>query len=572
MARKDVSLLGIDLHEDEIRVVQVKSKANKTVITKVARAPMPVGGIVRGKVMQPSSVAIALRLLMNTMNVGSSPRAVFGVLGDTTTLRTLPVPPVPDNDLPAIVAGEVEHYGIVKTDGGTHDFLKLYPPPRTSEIENANPDSLKPVNVTIVALEEDVIANLREAASEANIIIEAIEPTQYGMYRAEMIAAAGSLSSFALMVNPANTDIAISYKNNLVAYRRVDVGSRSMLANTQVRSEYGYVDPNQEMFVDDFASEESYEPDLNFQAVDNLSIEVQRTLDYYQREFPTVGLGDRIYLVLDDQRLAPLAEELSQRLGVSVEAVQPASSSGDNSETISELSSAAGPTYSAAFGLAAQGAIMAKIPRVDLFTKERFAVKKAETKRNFKGSIITSIVSIALGYFGYSVYNHQITSLELYTKQKQDAANLIRQTTDKEKQKRSTEAQQFKALQHEGVPVSAIMDYIANNLSPSAGLGQVSIYNDLTVEVDGEATNQGTMIQTLSDLQKCPVLMGLHTISFKSLPAEEGYGVSFQFKGGTVSIDRIAYPEDLKKPSEVKKPEEPKKVEQINKPQEIKKR
>lgn len=570
MARKDVSLLGIDLHEDEIRVVQVKSRANKTVITQIARAPMPAGGIVRGKVMQPSSVAIALRLLMNTMNVGSSPRAVFGVLGDTTTLRTLPVPPVPDNDLGMIVAGEVEHYGIVKTDGGTHDFLKLFPPPKSSDGDNS--DSLKPVNVTIVALEEDVIANLREAASEANITIEAIEPTQYGMYRTQMIAATGTVSSFGLMVNPANTDIAISYKNNLVAYRRVDVGSRSMLANTQIRSEYGYVDPNQEMFVDEFASEESYEPDLNFQAVDNLSIEVQRTLDYYQREFPTVGIGDRIYLVLDDQRLAPLAEELSQRLGVSVETVQPAAANADNAETAAELNGTSAATYSAAFGLATQGAILTKIPRIDLFTKERFAVKKAETKRNFKGSVITSLVSIALGYVGYTLYAKQISSLELYTKQKQDAANQIRQSTDKEKHKRATEAQQYKALQHEGEPITAVMDFIANNLGPSVGLAQVSIFQDMTVEITGEATNQGAVIDTLSELQKCPVLQGLHTVNFKSLSAEEGYGVSFQFKGSTVSIDKIAYADDSKKAVVDKKTTDPKKSLDIKKPEVMKPR
>ncbi len=562
MARKDATLLGIDLHEHEIRVVQIKGRANKATITKVGRAPMPAGGIVRGKVMQPASVAIALRLLMNSMDIGSASRAVIGVMGDTTTLRILPVPPVPDSDLSTIVTGEVEHYGIVKTDGGTHAYLRLFPPPRNVEADqDPDPSDVKPVNVTIVALEEDIIVNLREATHEANITIDAIEPTQYGMYRALMVSAAQASSAFGLMINPANTDIAISYKGNLVAYRRVDVGSRAMLLNAQVKSDYGYVDPNRDIFEDDFDKEESYEPELNYQAVDNLSIEVQRTLDYYQREFPTVGIGDRILIAIDDSRLAPLAKELSQRLGVTVEIVQPPTGPGDNTEATTEILSGAGPIYAAAYGLATQGQVLSRVPRIDLFTKERITVQKAETKRNFRGSIVTSLIAILLGGLGYSLYSRQIATLEADIKQKHDQMTLIRQTTDKEKEQRAREAMQFKGLRHEGVPLTAMMDYIANNLNSATGLSQVTVLPDLTVLISGEAVNQQSLITTLETLQHCPVIKDLQTISFNQLPEEAGYGVAFQFRGKTVSIDRLAFPEDVKPAEPTKTTEAPKIVE-----------
>ena len=559
MARKDASLLGIDLHEGEIRVVQIRMRANKSSIAKVGKASMPQGAIIRGKVMQPGAVAIALRLLLNSMEVGTNNRAVIGVLGDTTLLRTLPVPPVPDSDLPAIVSGEVDHYGIVKTEGGTHGFLRLFPPPPRNTDPNSvlaglsgtpapNQDDVKPVNVTIVALEEDVIANLRETVHEANLTIDALEPTQYAMYRSVMLSSGAASSAFGLMINPSNTDIAISYKGNLVAYRRIDVGSRAILLNTPAHIDYGYVEPSHDVFVDDLMDMEPAEIELNYAAVESLSVEVQRTLDYYQREFPNIGIGDTLYLALDDSRLTSVSEELSQRLGVTIELVQPPSSPNDYPEATAELASGAGPIYAAAYGLAVQGAVMTKVPRLDLFTKERKAVLKAETTRNFRGSIITSIVAIVLGSVGYEAYARQIAQLNQEIKTKQETASDLRAKTNLANSIREKQAEQFKALRHEGLPLTAMMDYISGTIDSRTGLSQVVIAPDLTITIDGSSTNEKVMIDTLTTLQGCPVLRDLTMVHFEQLSEEAGYGVGFTFRGKSLSLDKVEYMQESSKP------------------------
>ncbi|MDR3688779.1 MAG: hypothetical protein P4L46_05310 [Fimbriimonas sp.] len=553
MARKDASTVGIDLHEGEIRIVQVKTRANKTIISKIGRASMPHGAVIRGKVMQPGSVAIALRLLLNSMDIGANSRAVFGILGDTTLLRTLPVPPVPDNDLTTIVTGEVEHYGIVKTEGGTHSFLRLFPPPprntdpmALASASSANQENLRPVNVTIVALEEDVIANLRETAHEANIGIEALEPSQYAMYRSVLAASANATSAFGLMVNPSNTDIAIAYRGNLVAYRRIDTGSRSILMTVPSHIDYGYVEPSQDLFVDDLQEYDANEIELNSAAIESLSVEVQRTLDYYQREFPNIGIGDVLYLCIDDSRIVPLADELSQRLGVTIELVQPVGSPNDSPDVTTELVSGSGPLYSAAYGLALQGQLMAKVPRVDLFIKERSAVQKAESKRNFKGSIITSIIAIALGSVVYSLYGKQITQLQNDTREKESVASELRKKTDTTLAHRHNQSEQYKALRHEGVPLTAIMDFISMNLDRATSLNQLVVSTDLTVTIDGSSINEKVMLETQSRLQTCPVIHDLQMVTFYQQPEDAGYGVAFQFKGKTISLDRVEYAEDVK--------------------------
>src|SRR5471030_1062565 len=135
MAGKEPTILGIGLHEQEIRIVQINVRSNRPSLGKIGRAPMPEGGVMNGRVLQPSSVAVAIRLLLNSMGIGTAARVVVGVLGDGTTVRTMSVPRVPYHELPTIIAGEVNHYGLVHTEGGTYSFIRLNPHNRGSSTE-----------------------------------------------------------------------------------------------------------------------------------------------------------------------------------------------------------------------------------------------------------------------------------------------------------------------------------------------------------------------------------------------------------------------------------------------------
>jgi len=554
MIGKDSSLLGIDIHENEIRVVQVKSRSGKCSIVKVGRAALQAGAVVRGKIMYPNSVAVALRLLLNSMEIGAG-RAVVGVMGDTTALRTLPIPPVPEGDLPMVVAGEVEHYGLVQTEGGTHAFLRLHQPEfgdPDSKTGQSTPkpsigDDAKPVHVTIVALEEDVIASIKQTIEEANLAVEAIEPTQYGMYRAALCLAGLNANAMLLMVNPANTDVAIVYNGNLAAYRRIDIGSRAMLYNFPVfdGQEFAPLDPNAMIELGESTSPQSTQYELENVSVDNLSIEIQRTLDYYQREFPSVPIGDHLYLVIDDVRLEQLASELGQRLGADVEAVRPSAGGGDNAEALTSIAADSGPIYSGAFGLVALGPVLNKVARIDLFTKERFATKKAETKRNFTGSIITSVFATALGLVGYFGYGKQISKLETETAEREAHAKTFEDQTNSKQEERHKHAEQYKALQTEGVPAYQIMDYIASYRGRGVGLTGLSITGDLNVTLSGQATSMADLIQTTDTFQQCNLFHSLQ-LSKTSVSAPPAAGVDFAITAKTYSLDKILMPNEPK--------------------------
>jgi Tfp pilus assembly PilM family ATPase len=573
MARKEPSILGIDLHEQEIRVVQVNVRSNRPTLGKIGRAPMPEGAVMNGRVLHPGPVAVALRLLLNSMGIGPTARAVIGVLGDGTTLRTMSVPPVPDHELPTIIAGEVNHYGLVRTAGGAYSFLRLNPHNRTTPAERATQDSgdkretwldpeagdQNPAVVTVVAVEEEILTSLRETIEQANLTIEAIEPTQYGMFRTIMSTAGAGATLFALMVSPANTDVAFVHKGLIVGYRRIDIGSRLLALEYTTNADAPGSPGPVALGVDAFGnthppSQGERSGSLNRLAVESLSLEVQRTLNYYQREFPAAAIEDHVFLAIDDARIDDVARELTLSLGVSVEAIRPALNAQDSPDS-ADTGAALSSIYAAAFGLAVHGQpIMGRVPRIDLFTKQRAGVQQAETQRNFRGSVITSLLAIALGTIGYFLYHKQIADLQVATNDTTARTMQIKGKTSDALMQRRKQEDQYKALREEGVPVTEILDYLANSFRPGSGLDSILIQPDLSIAIQGESINEELMIDTYQTLQRCPVMTNMRIVKFAKLPPEMGVGVGFEVDGKAVSVGRIRLAEEKKPPAIVPAP------------------
>jgi hypothetical protein len=359
------------------------------------------------------------------------------------------------------------------------------------------------------------------------------------------------------MVSPANTDVAFVHKGLIVGYRRIDIGSRlltleyttttdsSVSTGPYVSDAYGNTNP---------PSQGGAGGHLNRLAVESLSLEVQRTLNYYQREFPAAAIEDHVYLAIDDARIDEVARELTVSLGVPVESIRP-SLGGQETTEAGESGSGLSSIYAAAFGLAIQGqGIMGRVPRIDLFTKQRAGVQQAETQRNFRGSIITSLLAIALGTTGFFLYHKQIAGLEVETNATVARTMAIKSKTGEALMERHKQEEQYKALRDEGVPVAEIIDYIANSFKPGNGLDTIVITPDLSTTMQGQSVDEKLMIDTYQALQRCPVLTNIRIVRFGKLPPEQGVGVGFEIDGKAVSVGRIRLPAETKLPTDANLP------------------
>lgn len=568
MPRKESSVLGIDLHEQEIRVVQLNYRANKPTLGKIGRAPMPEGAVLNGRILHTGPVAVALRLLLNSMGIGTTARVVTGVLGDGTALRTMSVPPVPEHELPGIIAGEVNHYALVHTAGGAYSYLRLQPHYRQSG-EQKGPDigdkretwldpeaggHENPSVVTVFAVEEDVLFSLRDTIEQANLTVESVEPTQYAMFRSIMVTAGQGATLFAMMISPANTDVAFVNKGVIVGYRRIDIGSRLLtLEYTTASGSAGApvptsLDPS--LFGRPAAQPgkaSSGDSGLNRLAIESLSLEVQRTLNYYQREFPDANIEDHVYLAVDDVKVEGIAKELTLSLGVQIEPFKPTVGAHDEKDSGSGAS-ALSPIYAAALGLAHQGQqVMSRVPRIDLFTKQRIGVQQAETRRNFSGSIIISALAILLAGSLYFMFHKQISGLDAEISATDATTANLKNQTSATLEDRHKQQEQYTALRAEGVPLAEIIDGIASSVKPGTGLQAVVITPDLSITVTGQSVNEKLMIDTIQSLQKCPVLTDMRIVRFGQLPTEQGVGVGFEMDGKAVSEGRIRQSEAQQK-------------------------
>jgi len=492
--------------------MEVRYRNNVPSVVAVRYEPMPEGAIEWGKIVNPMSISTVLRRVVDGMGTSKTATAVIGIPASSCLLRNLMIPPVPAAELASVVAGEVEHYGIVRTQGGVHTFLPLNPP-KSGAVAEAIP-------VAVLAVEEDVTHILREIAERAGIEVEALEPTLYAMFRAAM-AASNTNSLLAIMIGTTCGDMAVMSEGNLIAYRRIETGAQSLIQMSNIIGS---------------------SPTLDRGAVEGLATETRRTMEYLRREYPSLPEISTLRVVVDNPALAPLAEQLSQRLGLTVEPVRPYLGPAADPIAVNSTQGPDGMRFAAVSGLGLHGAqkSLTKIPALDLYSAERSVSRLQTSKRNLAGSIAASLVAICLGTVGSFVYNGQINAVNKEIKLSEDRLANIKSEISLVQQQRALKDQQYKILRKNGVPIGPLSDALVGSLASGVGLRSFGITTDLSVAITGEATDEANMIKTVQALQKSPVLKGVMIQSFTRL----GGGIEFQVSAKTVSTAQIKQPSD----------------------------
>lgn len=524
---RDREQLGIDISEHEIRVVQVRVRNGKATVVKAAWSPMPDEAFQNGRVKHIGALSLGIKRLLDSSGLGKAgSQAILNVSSDRLAVRNVAVPPVPDSELAAVVAGEVEHFSLMQSKGGAFGFIRLLPPNRSS--------SAGPVQVTVMSVEEELTSQLREVAERANIEVMALEPTALAMLRTVSLATPTTGTAFTLILGREFTDAVFYINGDLAAYRRLDVGS-TMITETVKR---GAISPKESDA--SVAVADPFEG-LHEGAVDRLALETRRTIEYLQREFSDFAVLDRIQLITDFQEMEPLARILTRQFGIATSLILTPTSTADAGAILGEFSGLGGVRYATAYGLAMVNASGegSRVPKLDLFSTQRTAQVYETTKRNFAGSVAVSALGIVLGLLGFVMYNIQIDRVNNVILLTNGQTAAIKAQIDQTVEERARATKQYRALRKEGVPVGTMMDYVVGSLEAGVGLTSVTISPDLKVTISGEALDEASVIKTTQSLQRSPVLRGLMINSFSRIDKQAANGIQFQLSGQTVSMDRI---------------------------------
>ncbi len=514
MASTGRSVLGIDINQYELRVVEARGSVSAPEIIRVGSAPMPSGAVDGDLLRLPEVVADTLKGLLNRMQVGTK-SAVIGLGAQSTITRVLDVPRVPDSELRMVIEGELAHYQIVREGTGAFDYMRLEEP-------DSGPHGSS--QVLLMAAEERLVGLFQEVADRAGLQLLALEPMLLAMYRTAFHQVRVEGAAALLSVTYGRSEVAIVDRGHLRLYRRVDIGSNDLVPDRLTPwSESGGGNTGAEGPIL-LAQEEYAVPpklsgsggDLVAGAANNLATEVQRSLDYYRREFPRAGGVTKLFLATNDGALGPLLPYLREALAMEAIQVEPPASPTVSRALASQFDPPAGAKYLGALGLAMWPLVGAPpgVPKFDLGSREILRHRESSGNSALVASLLATFALATIACVLYFLMGRQVAAKmhelgemedELLGKQKIEQAKI---------QHRLMQSDQLKALEKAGYSVPRIVDFVTAALDPMAGLKDVGIDRAGRLSIDGEATNEKAMINTLYSLQQCRFLTGVTLDNF----------------------------------------------------------
>jgi|GEM_PF-4814520 len=514
MARIQRSVLGIELQERHIRVVEVTDAARPTVLN-VAEAAMPERAIRNGVITRPETVAAALRRLLQVSGINAED-AIFGIPATACTLRTLTIPPVPDAELAQIVDGEIKHFRIFSTHDAVYNHFLLRAP-RGSE-------SGRSANVLMVGAEGPIVSALREIADKASLNVLAFEPIHIGMYRTATESLRDS-SAMVLTISEERCDVTLHSGGEICLFREIDLGADTLLTHHYDDDPF----TNPALIGDDVATIDPAR--VKMDSANTLSIELKRSVEYFQREYPAADPIDRLIVVTTEPAISDLTVWLSGELNLPVEIVSSYKANAEKESVRSDFKPPNGARYGAAYGLAMRGAysMEKRIPIMDLFVRERSAVALEEKRKGIAGSLLVSIAAVAIGIvFAYKFgidANHVEHALGHVTDDITDLQTTFQRTSEDQIKKRK----QYDLLTQDGVPLGTLIDAVASKLSGSIGLTDIQAGNTGQVTISGEAKDENSVIKAADWLTTDPIFQSANVSSLEKLDPE-GSKVGIKFR------------------------------------------
>jgi Tfp pilus assembly PilM family ATPase len=510
---RDESVLGIEIDEHEVRIAHVRYRGSKVSVTHLLQSPIPLGSVMAGVVRQPGNVAITIGRMLDGAKIATR-KAVIGLSSDSCHLRTIAVPPVPGHELMTVVAGEVDHYGMVRSRGAVHGFFPLRDPTEPS---------LETIPIALFLAEEDAPRAMRDLADRLGLEVVALEPAVLGHLRATVAAQKrGSDHILMVLVQESSTDLVLTIRNQIVFYRRIDTGIKQILTT----------DPESRLFAgaatSNFGNPSTEDTD---RALNNLTVETRRSLDYLTRQYGEDGPA-RVVVHCSHESVDFVVGELEESVGMPCELARPIAHDWD---VVEDRRLYLGP-----IGLALRSVPEHQdlVPLIDLFSKERSAFQLKTKKRNLAGSFVVSGIALVIGFIGHMLFMKAADEAEA------DVAKLSAQvqSLDSEIEARKTASAKYTQDLNKSLalsyPVDRVADAVASSVIGGVRVVQIDIGKDGAANMQFLAPTEGTMIQTVEALTRHPALTKVQLDSFQR--DERTRALSFRVIAQTMSAESFA--------------------------------
>lgn len=544
MAATRSPILGIDLNQYEIRVIELRGTWGTAQVVRAAAAPMPRGAYEGDRILYPDAVAETLKGLLGRMSVGTR-AAVMGIASRNAITRVLDLPRVTEQEMRMVIQGELAHYQILREETGVFDYMRMQEP------EGGLEGNLQAL---VVAAEKRVLSSYREIADRAGLQLIALEPILIAMYRAAYPQVQAQPSALCLSISYGKSEVAIVDRGQIRLYRRIDLGGDDLIGGRRggrTIGRAGEVPLGERMLLGTEESEPSAEESapeaggLLNPAATALATEIQRSIDYYRREFPRAPAVTRIILATHDPALEPLAAWLNQALQLDVFLTEPPIAAGVPRSVAAQLEAPDGLRFLGAAGLAMRTLPEhpAPIPSFNLVAAGEVTDPGAPRRRRMMTvSLLISALILAAGAAATLTLSRTVGRMEHIVAHTQSVLLGRQQMEQKRLLEIQNQMDQLQALKREGFPFPRIMDSVAGAIDPRAGITDVSLDRNGRLAVVGEASTQMAMIKTLQGMQFSPYFMNTNLEGYSSRTINNGQVVEFRITSQLIGTTPVAAP------------------------------
>ena len=520
MANLKRTLLGIDISPSEVRIVEVRGGVPPRIL-KVGTVPLPPGAVSNDQIAQIETVADLVRGLYTRLGC-TARQVVCGMNVQSVVTRILAIPRVPDADLRYVIEGELQHYQVLRTGTGAFDYFRL---------DAASQGEDTPPSVLVMASEERVAYSYRQVIEKAGLQLLALEPITLGLFRAAYPEIEQQPAALCLAVTSQRSELSILDHAQIRLYRRLELGSDDMVQGRRQNpggfrgapmSLVGEDDEDNNPMptyaprpprirLDDDSDtadleDEAVPPGVQAsafggydsantapggivaQAAVSLGDEVQRTLDYYQREYPNATAISRVMLATNDPQAGNLRDWLAQTLRMDVRLVALPDDPTMPRNVSVQLEAPNGLRYLGAVGLAMQAFTgeWRNVPRFNLAPGGQAAAIPIERDR-LTAVLIASISILAGGLFFGIMFNRQAQASNQRIKEMEVTLGSTRRDYAAIDKKISDEQTLNYIVKSDALPMPFMLDLVTQNMPLGVGLINLEFKRDGHIIVEGNA-------------------------------------------------------------------------------------
>lgn len=530
---KHRSVIGIEVSNDQVRGAYVRQSGSGPQLAGVHALPVPQGAVDEEGLLNSAVLGEVVRRLCMELDPKVN-QVVMGLTNCSLVARVMEIPPVPDAEIRSVLRGEMDHYRILPAGQSAFDYFKL-PDAGDKEAQAAGEEPV--LRILLMGAEERLVASYRATMDAAGLPLQAVEPGSIALLRAlyPMLCNEGSVAS--VVLSGTGTDVFITHHGELQFYRRIDTGVPD-LRSASPGNAPGSNHPRGGLLVslggeeeETAASTPEHEP-YNRQAIGLLMTEVQRSIDYYIREFPSAGETMLARFAIDAPDTAPLFEVLTQYLRTPAELASALDTLNVAPDASAALKGAEAFRYTVAVGLALRGmgSPYDAAPSLDLVAGDRVVVERRMAPKAImlsaaaSGVIMVGTIAAAI-VVGSAISRAQRNLTQLRTELNALKAEHAAKVALLERQKNLTSA-----IHHRSKPLREALDFVAASVSRRAALVNLSMDANGVITLSGEAPTPKAVADVMDTLNLSPSLEPVRMNNLARIDPNNGGGIHFDLQ------------------------------------------